>query len=245
MRLLILLTTISFHAAAAYRRHDFPIDVSELRLNEMVTNIDEMKVAVMGMAEYIQEINKNVKDVKLGLPHVENNGISATKKGRGLTVDEILKREELAQKLEKLFKIENTTKVEEVKEEMASMVETNFIKMLAAVLLTGPVQAQERTPAILRLMRNVLNKQVDFKPIIDRLPFLIRTSETNQFILLLKALRDNERSRQFGGLSDIGKIIDAAGKFDLKQVSGFLKEIPEIFEAVESVVDGVDEYFKR
>jgi len=44
-------------------------------------------------------------------------------------------------------------------------------------------------------------------------------------------------------LEDLGKVIDAAGKLDLKQVSGFLKEIPELFESVEAVVDGVDEFF--
>jgi len=198
------------------RGRGLSLDVTEIRTEEMLTNIDEMKVAIMGMAEYIQEINSNVNHVRaeLGAQRHAPPKPRSPKITRGLTVDEILKREELAQKIERLFRNDNVTKVNAVKQEMASVVETNMIKMLAAILLTGPLQAQERTPEILRvsgngnrgpnrnkilnldpfvsfqLMRNVLNKQIDFKPIVDRLPFLIRNSETNQFILLLKALRD-------------------------------------------------------
>lgn len=39
-------------------------------------------------------------------------------------------------------------------------------------------------------MKRVLNGQMDFTPVVERLPFLIRDSETNQFILLLKTLRE-------------------------------------------------------
>ena len=48
--------------------------------------------------------------------------------------------------------------------------------------------------------------------------------------------------RQFGGLEDVGKIVDALGQFDLREVSGFLSELPELFESIETIVDGVDEY---
>ncbi|CAG7727495.1 unnamed protein product, partial [Allacma fusca] len=49
-------------------------------------------------------------------------------------------------------------------------------------------------------------------------------------------------SRQLGGLQSVDKILDAASKINVKEVGQFLKEIPEIFEGVESIVDGVDEH---
>ena len=52
-------------------------------------------------------------------------------------------------------------------------------------------------------MRNVLNGNMDFKPVVDRLPFLLRSGETNQFIILLKALRDVRNYLIFHDMSRI------------------------------------------
>lgn len=37
--------------------------------------------------------------------------------------------------------------------------------------------------------------------------------------------------------------MDTVGKFDLREVSKFLKEIPELFESVQSIVDGAENSF--
>jgi len=66
-----VLLLVSYQASLTSAEHHFGVDVSALRMNEMATNIDDMKVAVMGMAEYIQEINKNVQDVKTRLTEIE------------------------------------------------------------------------------------------------------------------------------------------------------------------------------
>lgn len=140
---------------------DLAIDISDIRTKEMIANIDEMKVAIMGMAEYIQEINTNVNQVKEKMnqtPWPIKAGRMDSNPYRGLSVDEILKREELAQKIEHLFSSDNATKLETVKQDIVTVVETNFIKMLAAVLLTAPVQAQERTPQILRVGKRYLEE---------------------------------------------------------------------------------------
>jgi len=111
----------------------------------------------MGIAEFVQEINKNVKEVKYEVRLIQsdsskNNVVAQPPRfQRWLSVDEILKREELAQKIEKLFNNENATKVDAIKQEMTTVVETNFLRMLAAILITGPVQAQEKTPEIFRV----------------------------------------------------------------------------------------------
>jgi len=225
----------------------FTVDTSDVRLNEMASNIVDMKGAIMGIAEYMQQISKNVHLMQREVRQLQETLTpDAPRKTRvDISVDEILRREDLAQKIEKLFRNDNGTKVDIVKDELATVIETNFLKMLSALLITGPVQAQEKTPGILRLMKTVLNGQMDFKPVVERLPFLLRDTETNQFILLLKTLRDSERvTGNYRQLGNIGKVIDAAGGFDLKEVSTFLKEIPELFEGVESVVEGVEEYFK-
>ncbi len=39
--------------------------------------------------------------------------------------------------------------------------------------------------------------------------------------------------------------MDALGKFDLKQVTTFLKEIPNLLEVVNNVVDGATDSFGR
>jgi len=226
----------------------FTLDTSDVRLNEMASNIVDMKGAIMGIAEYMQQISKNVHLMQREVRQLQETLTpDAPRKTRvDISVDEILRREDLAQKIEKLFRNDNWTKVDIVKDELATVIETNFLKMLSALLITGPVQAQEKTPGILRLMKTVLNGQMDFKPVVERLPFLLRDTETNQFILLLKTLRDSERvTGNYRQLGNIGKVIDAAGGFDLKEVSTFLKEIPELFEGVESVVEGVEEYFKK
>jgi hypothetical protein len=40
-------------------------------------------------------------------------------------------------------------------------------------------------------------------------------------------------------------VVDALGKFDLKQVSTFLNEIPKLFQSVENIVDGATDSFGR
>jgi len=240
----------------------FTVDTSEIRMNEIAENVNEIKGTIMGIAEYVVEIRKSVNVMQREVGHLQTTINSKYRAGgnvvqlpRGnwirsdVSVDEILRREELATKLERLFRSENITQVEALKSELTTVVENNFLRMLAALVVTGPVQVQERTPEIFRvtrkLMKTVLNGQMDFKPVVERLPFLIRDSETNQFILLLKTLRETERvnnKRQFGGLEDVGKIVDALGQFDLREVSGFLSELPELFESIETIVDGVDEY---
>jgi len=228
----------------------FTLDTSDVRMNEMASNIIDMKGAIMGIAEYMQQINNNVhlmqsevRKLQVSLSSVD---VPAKSSRVDISVDEILRREDLAKRIEALFRSDNGTKVELVKEELSTVIETNFLKMLAALLITGPVQAQEKTPGILRLMKTVLNGQMDFKPVVEQLPFLLRDTETNQFILLLKSLRDNEKGNgNYYRQVDLGKVVDAAGAFDLKEVSTFLKEIPEIFEGVESVVEGVEEYFRK
>jgi len=237
----------------------FSVDPQEVRMNEIAENVSEIKGTIMGIAEYVVDIQKSVAVMHREVGHLQTTLSSKYRNlvqlPRGhwvradVSVDEILRREELATKLERLFRSENITQVEALKTELTSVVENNFLRMLAALVVTGPVQVQERTPEIFRvtkqLMKTVLNGQMDFKPVVERLPFLIRDSETNQFILLLKTLRETERvnnKRQFGGLEDVGKIVDALGQFDLREVSGFLSELPELFESIETIVDGVDEY---
>jgi len=53
----------------------------------------------------------------------------------------------------------------------------------------------------------------------------------------------NRDERQFGGFGDLGKVVESVGKFDLKEVSKFLKEIPELFESVQTIVDGANTSF--
>jgi len=241
----------------------FNVVPADVRMIEIAENVNEIKGAIMGIAEYVVEIRKSVNVMHTEVGHLQtaiNSKYRAgnivqlprgqwVRTGSDVSVDEILRREELAKKLERLFRSENITQVEALKEELTSVVENNFLRMLAALVVTGPVQVQERTSEIFRvtrqLMKTVLNGQMDFKPVVERLPFLIRDSETNQFILLLKTLRETERvsnKRQLGGLEDVGKIVDALGQFDLREVSGFLSELPELFESIETIVDGVDEY---
>jgi len=52
-----------------------------------------------------------------------------------------------------------------------------------------------------------------------------------------------QKFRQFGSTMHLKGIMDALGSFDLKQVAGFLNELPELFAGVQNIVDGVDEYF--
>jgi len=272
MKVMLLLVLCAVQGTLAVD-NKFARDVQELRLNEMTQSIQTMSGALMGIAEYIVNIDEAVKQVRSGVGQVQltlndQEHISRPKRGGNpkpifVSAAELsssrseneraIKNEILARKVEKLLAVQNNSVVEEAKEEMTRQIETNFLRMLAAILVTGPARTQMRTEEIFVLMRSVLNGQLDFRPVIQKLPFILRESETNQFITLLKSLRETEvvtenvvdgtKSRQFGGLENMDKIIDALGGFDIKQVSGFLKELPELFEGIETVVDSVDTAF--
>jgi len=213
---------------------------SVANVDELTRDVRQMNGALMGMAEFVIEINQNVKALQ------RTFAVSPPRFYRKSDDEVHQSREQIARRIEKLY-ARNDPVVDKMKLEMEKRIQFNFIKMLSAILVTGPVHVQERSQDILKLMKSVLNGELDFKPVVNKLPFLIRDTETNQFVLLLKTMRDSELSnvhaRQFGGLQNINKVVDILGTVDLKEVSGFLKEIPELFEAVETIVEGTEEYF--
>jgi len=240
-------------------------------LSEMAQDIQSMSGALMGIAEYIVNIDEVVKQVNKGIGRVQislDDGVSRVLRDRrsetvkfsetvnipvvniveetpiNKDADKAIKNELLAQKVEKLLAVQNNSVIEEAKDEISKQIEINLMRMLAAILVTGPQRTQMGTGDIFKMMKSVLNGHMDFRPVVQKLPYILRESETNQFTSILRTLRDNPtKFRQFGGLENMDKVIDALGGFDVKQVSGFLKELPELFEGIETVVDGVDSYF--
>jgi len=93
--------------------------------------------------------------------------------------------------------MDQSPEVDLAKEELRRTVEKNFLRMLAAILVTGPTHTQERSDDIFKLMRSVLNGELDFTPVVQRLPLILRDSETNQFVNLLITLRESERGNSF------------------------------------------------
>jgi hypothetical protein len=267
MKFFIALTILAVQGCLAIDEN-FVVDHRDVRMNEMAQNIKTMSGALMGIAEYVIHIDEVVRHVQKGVGQVQRSvdgarlfrseraegpeKVSLTPQEAVLiaNMDKAVRNEMLAQKVEKLLAVQNNSAIEEAKDEMSKRIESNFLRMLAAILVAGPSRTQMRTDEIFKLMRTVLNGELDFRPVVEKLPFILRESETNQFISLLRSLKEVERVpsattnwRQFGGLENFDKVLDAFGKFDVQQVSGFLKEIPELFEGVEAVVDGVDSYF--
>ncbi len=153
----------------------FNVEPSDVRMNEIAQNVNEIKGTIMGIAEYVVEIRKsvNVMQQEVGQLQTTINGRyragNLVQLPRGhwvrsdVSVDEILRREELATKLERLFRSENISQVEALKSELTTVVENNFLKMLAALVVTGPVQVQDRTPEIFRVTRQVHNNTDNFR----------------------------------------------------------------------------------
>lgn len=132
-------------------------------MNEIAEGVNVMKGTIMGIAEYVVEIRKNVESMQQEVGQLQqsfNNNLKLYRGGykllRGqwirasddISVDEILRREEIASKLERLFQAENVTQVEVIKNELSKVIEMNFLRTLAALVVTGPIPVQEKTPEI-------------------------------------------------------------------------------------------------
>lgn len=178
----------------------FPVDPKELQLNEMSKTIQEISGAVMGIAEFVVEIKNEVKSVRKEVAEQnrqQNNKINSQGSLSRNEFDQIdsedyraKKNALLADRVEKLLSVENNSQVDAAKEEMKKIMEINFIKFLSAMLVTGPMTTPEKSGDILKLMRAVLTGQVDFTPVVHKLPFIMRDSETNQIILMMQTLSE-------------------------------------------------------
>lgn len=178
----------------------FAMDPEELQLKEIAESVRRVSGAVMGLTEYVMEIRNELKTIRVDISQVKTLTSEANKTTRPLTYysgrpirdPEDIRRQslELADKVERLLAMDQSPEVDLAKEELRRTVEKNFLRMLAAILVTGPVHTQERSDDIFKLMRSVLNGELDFTPVVQRLPLILRDSETSQFVNLLISLRE-------------------------------------------------------
>jgi len=333
MKAIIILTILSIKGITSqsvnegdYLDSRFAVDPRDYQLNEMSQNINKISGAVMGIAELVVDIKADLrllrKEFIFGKPNkkfesrIEPELAEATP--LFLEDEKIRNNVALADRVEKLLAIENNLQVDLTKEEIKKTIQVNFVRVLSAMLVTGPPKTQQRKDDILKLMKSVLNGELDFGPVVEKLPFILRDSETNQFISLIKTLREEEVLKRFregdedgdgdgeekveavaqvsqpqnqavvqanvaqpvetvntaavtqtqgqsatatgtaatatqtsaapmaakmmmkaGGLT---QVFDAVGMLDVAQLATFLSRLPEVFEGVEGLVDGVEDY---
>lgn len=95
----------------------------------------------------------------------------------------------LAEKVEQLLAKDPSPQVDLAKDELRRNVEREFIKTLAGFIVNeqaGP----EGEVIVLGVMRSVLNGELDFTPVVERLPTILRDSERNQFLNVLVTLQE-------------------------------------------------------
>lgn len=175
----------------------FSVDPEDVQLKELTENMKRVTGAVLGLTEYVMEIRSELKSIREDLVESRSSANSTTVRpvhyySRPIRDPVEFRRQslELADKVERLLAMDQSPEVDLAKEELRRTVEKNFLRMLAAILVTGPAHTQERADDIFKLMRSVLNGELDFTPVVQRLPLILRDSETNQFVNLLIALRE-------------------------------------------------------
>ncbi|ODN00263.1 hypothetical protein Ocin01_06423 [Orchesella cincta] len=181
----------------------FAVDTDDIQLREIADNVKRVTGAMMGLAEYVLEIKQELRSIRADLsetkPSNKTTARPITYYSKPVRDPEEVRRQslELADKVERLLAMEQSPQVDLAKEELKRTVEKNFLRMLAAILVTGPAHTQERSDDIFKLMRSVLNGEMDFTPVVERLPLILRDTETNQFVNLLITLRESEQGGSF------------------------------------------------
>jgi hypothetical protein len=170
----------------------FSVDPKELQVNEMAQGIQQISGAVMGIAELVLEIKTDLRAVQTEI--IEQRQFRSNEyvnqSSKLSESEKVTRNHALAAKLEKLFDSERDPKlVEKTKAELKERMELNFIRFLSGVLINGPVKSPERKEDIRKLMRSVVNGEMDFTPVVENLPFIMRTSGSNQLLLLLNTLK--------------------------------------------------------
>ncbi|CAL8079247.1 unnamed protein product [Orchesella dallaii] len=179
----------------------FAVDPDDIQLRDIADSVKQVSGAMMGLSEYVLEIRQELKSIRADLSETRSNSSTPSNSttmrpisyySKPVRDPEEVRRQslELADKVERLLAMEQSPQVDLAKEELRRTVEKNFLRMLAAILVTGPAHTQERSDDIFKLMRSVLNGELDFTPVIERLPLILRDTETNQFVNLLIALRE-------------------------------------------------------
>jgi len=176
-------------------------DLTDVRLNEIKSSIQEMRAKVYDTANLVADLKSLVKSA-VQSSETDENIIYSNNRGTRFEkindpfrtvnseVEKVKQNEELAAKVEKLLTVKNNDKVEEAKEKVKEMIEKNFVRMLAAILVAGPTRTHQKSEDVFTLMKSVLNKELDFAPVVEKMPFILRETETDQFIAVLKTLRE-------------------------------------------------------
>ncbi|CAG7728342.1 unnamed protein product [Allacma fusca] len=163
--------------------------------------------------------------------------------------------EYLAGKTEKLLSIKNNPIVENAKAELEEQIQYNFLRTLSVILIAGPVRVQESNEELLKLMRVTLNGDLDFKSVVAKIPALLREDESTRFTSVMDTIQEigtgtsNElqilRQTQSNTTSIAGiqvdQILAAASKINWKEIGNFIKELPEIFEGIQTIVENVQD----
>jgi len=174
----------------------FSVSPKNFEEHDLAENVKQISNAVMGIAEFVVDIRSDLKDVKeVVQKKSQRSGRSNVVEVKLDDPERIKKNFELAAKLEKFFEAESELDpqlVEKTKEELKKTMELNFVRILSAMLVSGTMKTQGKTEDILKLMRSTLNGELDFGPVVEKLPFIMRDSETKQFIHLLNVLNEVE-----------------------------------------------------
>lgn len=183
----------------------FSVDPDDVQLREISDTVRRVSGAVMGLTEYVMDIRSELRTIRSDIfiarsanvtPPIFTNSTTSRPlsyySGKPIKDPVEVRKQSLvlADKVEKLLAMDQSPQVDLAKEELKRTVEKNFLRMLAAILVTGPMHTQERSDDIFKLMRSVLNGELDFTPVVQRLPLILRDSETNQFVNLLITLRE-------------------------------------------------------
>ncbi|CAG7726382.1 unnamed protein product, partial [Allacma fusca] len=139
--ILLLLVVQAIFASPTDLDSKFSVDSRKLQLDELSKTVREIDTAVMGIAELIVEIDRNVRSVHSSV---------VKRQQRSLPTSDVKENEILAKKLEKLLASQDNPDLEKAKEELEKQIEFNFLKTLSAILITGPVRAKERQSDILK-----------------------------------------------------------------------------------------------
>ncbi|CAG7836747.1 unnamed protein product [Allacma fusca] len=204
------------------------------------------------MTQYISTILLQLLILVLPLQSSLSEGIEIRWRGKS-SLERTTVNEKLAVTMEKLLSFEDNPAVETARAKLEQQIEYNFLRTLSSLVAVGPARAQERNNEILKLMQLTLNGELNFKPVVNNLPALLREPATTRLKAILETIRESEISQQdnfrqiavSNSTTEVGKILDAVRKVDWswKEVGIFLQELPEVFEGVQTIVESLEDIF--
>lgn len=180
----------------------FSLNIANLEDIEISRTLQTISGAVMGTAEIALGIKSDLKLLRKeimmgkmnmrfeGRHHPDSDKVDSDKVTPVQIQPPVSEMSQFLESFNNVLANVTNSGVDSELESTRKIITTNFIRILSAMLINGPPSTQRRKDDILKLMRTVLNGEINYSAVVTKLPFILKESETNQFISLIQSIKE-------------------------------------------------------